>query len=183
MSMTDFFLGGAADRVVPVIIRSFFKQGTDFVGGKVKDLVGRNPKLDFMQAFLLLEPEDKEALRYHLKKAIEEGRMKELALAFSLALQRKEDGTVDREATKSAVTQIAKTDPFVLEQVFEALGHSTISQYLEHELEHLGAILEKIMPEIGYGLELLDEFRQKIEQKTEERRKTIFGGLAHFLFK
>jgi len=189
MSLRDavsFVAGLATDKVVPGFIRNFIHQGTTIVTGKVKSLIDNPPQADLMRAIMMLEPEDAEALRYHLKKAKEEGREKEMAMAISAALPRKEDGSLNTEEAKSAITQLARMNPDVLDQMFEALSHASLVQHLEHELKHLGEFIEEILIKVAFAggvtVKSLEALDQIAEKKARELNSTKSGKFAKFLF-
>lgn len=185
--VVSFAAGLATDKVVPRAIRTFLSQGTEIVTGQVKRLIENPPQADLMRAIMMLEPDDAESLRYHLKKAKEEGREKEMAMAISAALPRKEDGSLNTEEAKNAITQLARMNPDVLDQMFEALSHASLVQHLEHELKHLGEFFEEILVKAafagGVAVRSIEAIDQVAEQKAEELNQTRFGRLASRLFR
>lgn len=185
--VVSFVSGLAADKVVPGFIRGFLRQGTEVVTGRVKSLINNPPQADLMRAIMMLEPDDAEALRYHLKKAKEEGREKEMAMAISAALPRKEDGTLNIEEAKNAITQLARMNPDVLDQMFEALSHASLVQHLEHELKHLGEFLEEILVKVafagGVAVRTVESINHAANQEANELNQTRFGRLANRLFR
>ncbi|HRY52884.1 MAG TPA: hypothetical protein P5089_03545 [Candidatus Portnoybacteria bacterium] len=177
----DIFLGGAVDQIVTRVLKTFMSQGTGIMGEKIQSFIKHPPQASFMRAILMLEPEDAESFRYLLKKAKEEGRMKEMVMTISAALPLKDDGSLDTNEARVVMAQIAKANPEVLDQLFEALSHSSLTHQLEHELEHMGNALEKVALQIAYTVGATNK---SLELYAEEHKEKHFvSRLADILFR
>ncbi len=183
----SFFLGGAADQLIPRVVRGATASGAEVVKDRVKKLLQHAPQGELTKVLVQLSQEELESLLFHFKKAKEDNREKEFSMTLAAALPRKEDGSVDTAEAKEILSQLSQTDPNVMDEIFESLAKNSLRHQIENELEALSEVLEKALLKVAFAAGAAAKTIKKADQFAEKQadriNQTSFGKRGNWLFR